>query len=74
MILMRSMRVRGSGETIIINHTNFCCSHFLVTRWTSNLRRLNATTTLSPAHFYSFTNREHNTRERLERIQGPHYR
>ena len=71
MILMSSMQVLGSREIMIINHTDFYYSHFLVARWTANPRRLNATTTLSPAHSYSFTNREHNMRERIERIQAP---
>src|SRR6201999_4308144 len=68
--LLVSTRLLGSGEIMIINHTDCGMLTFTDSALEDRLRKETGQVPIAPARFYSFSDIEDNTREQMQKARS----
>jgi carbonic anhydrase len=68
--LLVSTRLLGSGEIMIINHTDCGMLTFTDSALEDQLRKETGQVPIAPARFYSFSDIEDNTREQMQKARS----
>jgi carbonic anhydrase len=68
--LLVSTRLLGSGEIMIINHTDCGMLTFTDSALEDRLRKETGQAPIAPARFYSFSDLEDNTREQMQKARS----
>ena len=68
--LVLSTRLLGTGEIMIINHTDCGMLRFADSEMEERLRKETGLAPIAPAKFYSFTDTEENTREQIRKARS----